>query len=147
MKRTQLIGYGFLFLIGLILFDSVKNYLQPKSRLIAKATSIVKKEVIKVSLTTYTITTQETDDEPLITASGFTLDSVNPKKHRVIAISRDLREKFGFGDKVKLENAGKFNGIWFIRDLMHKKWKNKIDVLINPNEIQTSLSDVIIAKM
>ena len=147
MKRTQLIGYGFLFFIGLVLFDSVKNYLEPKSKLIAKAAPVLKKEVIKVSLTTYTITTQETDEEPLITASGFTLDSVNPKKHRVIAISRDLREKFGFGDKVKLENAGKFNGIWFIRDLMHKKWKNKIDVLINPNEIQTSLSDVIIAKM
>ena len=75
------------------------------------------------------------------------MDSVNPKKHRVIAISRDLREKFGFGDKVKLENAGKFNGIWFIRDLMHKKWKKRIDILINPNEIQTSLPDVIIAKI
>lgn len=147
MKRTQLIGYGFLFLIGFVIFDTVKNYLQPKTKLIAKVASMAKKEVIKVSLTTYTITTQETDDEPLITASGFTLDSVNPKKHRVIAISRDLREKFGFGDKVKLENAGKFNGIWFIRDLMHKKWKKRIDILINPNEIQTSLPDVIIAKI
>ena len=147
MKRTQLIGYGFLFLIGFVIFDTVKNYLQPKSKLIAKTASVAKKEIIKVSLTTYTITTQETDEDPLITASGFTLDSVNPKKHRVIAISRDLREKFGFGDKVKLENAGKFNGIWFIRDLMHKKWKKRIDILINPNEIQTSLPDVIIAKI
>lgn len=147
MKRTQLIGYGFLFLIGFVIFDTVKNYLQPKSKLIAKTVSVAKKEIIKVSLTTYTITTQETDEDPLITASGFTLDSVNPKKHRVIAISRDLREKFGFGDKVKLENAGKFNGIWFIRDLMHKKWKKRIDILINPNEIQTSLPDVIIAKI
>ena len=100
-----------------------------------------------VTLTTYKANENETDSTPLITASGFTLDSVNPKKHRVIAISRDLREKFGFGDKVKLENAGKFNGIWFIRDLMHKKWKKRIDILINPNEIQTSLPDVIIAKI
>jgi 3D (Asp-Asp-Asp) domain-containing protein len=105
-------------------------------------------DVLKqVSLTTYTTDSNETDSTPLITASGFKLDSLNPKKHRVIAISRDLKELFSFGDKVMLSNAGKYNGIWFIHDLMNKKWKNKIDILINPNDRQMSLKGVVISKI
>jgi hypothetical protein len=105
------------------------------------------KPLSKVSLTTYTTDTAETDSFPLITASGLRLDSANPKKGRVIAISRDLQKLFSFGDKVKLSNAGKFNGIWFIHDLMNKRWKNKIDILINPSESQMSLEGVVISKI
>jgi len=105
------------------------------------------KPLSKVSLSTYKTDTAETDSTPLITASGFKLDSLNPKKHRVIAISRDLKELFSFGDKVKLSNAGKFNGIWFIRDLMNKKYRNKIDILINPSDRQMSLEGVVISKI
>ena len=65
----------------------------------------------------------------------------------MIAISRDLKELFSFGDKVILSNAGKYNGIWFIHDLMNKKWKNKIDILINPNDRQMSLEKVVISKI
>jgi hypothetical protein len=46
-----------------------------------------------------------------------------------------------------LSNAGKYNGIWFIHDLMNKKWKNKIDILINPNDPQMSLEKVVISKI
>jgi len=105
------------------------------------------KPLSKVSLSTYKTDTAETDSTPLITASGFKLDSVNPMKHRVIAISRDLKELFSFGDKVKLSNAGKFNGIWFIRDLMNKKYRNKIDILINPSDRQMSIEGVVISKI
>ena len=105
------------------------------------------KPLSKVSLSTYKTDTAETDSTPLITASGFKLDSVNPMKHRVIAISRDLKELFSFGDKVKLSNAGKFNGIWFIRDLMNKKYRNKIDILINPGDRQMSIEGVVISKI
>ena len=84
---------------------------------------------------------------PLITASGLHLDSANPKKNRIIAISRDLKKLFSFGDRVVLRNAGKFNGIWFIHDLMNKRFKNKIDILINPDEPQMSLEGVVISKI
>ena len=101
----------------------------------------------QVALTTYTTDSNQTDSTPLITASGLKLDSLNPKKHRVIAISRDLKELFSFGDQVMISNAGKYNGIWFIHDLMNKKWKNKIDILINPNDRQMSLEKVVISKI
>jgi len=90
-----------------------------------------------VTVTTYTIDPKQTDDEPLITASGFKLDSLNPGRHKIIAISRDLKKKFKFGQKVKITGIGKHSGIYVIRDLMNKRWKKKVDILINPEDKHT----------
>lgn len=95
-----------------------------------------------VTLTTYTISEGQTDSTPLITASGYKLDSINPKKQKVIAISRDLKRKYKFGEKVRVKGAGKLDGIYTIRDLMAKRWTNKIDILINPEDIGTKLRKV-----
>lgn len=144
MKNNKLVGLGLaiVIIIGYFVLNPGK---QPKYLVNKYPFSI---DVFKqVSLTTYTTVLNETDSTPLITASGLKLDSLNPKKHRVIAISRDLKELFSFGDKVMLSNAGIYNGIWFIHDLMNKKWKNKIDILINPNERQMSLEKVVISKI
>ena len=92
-----------------------------------------------VTLTTYSVSESETDSTPLITASGFKLNANNPKRHRIIAVSRDLKRKYKFGQKVRIEGAGKYNGIYTIRDLMHHRWKNKIDILINPSDKHTKL--------
>jgi 3D (Asp-Asp-Asp) domain-containing protein len=92
-----------------------------------------------VTLTTYSVTESQTDSTPLITASGFKLNATNPKRHRIIAVSRDLKRKYKFGQKVRIEGAGKYNGIYTIRDLMHHRWKNKIDILINPSDKHTKL--------
>lgn len=144
MKNNKLVGLGLTILIILGFFIL---YPGKQRKYIVQRYSFSIDALKKVSLTTYTTDFNETDSTPLITASGFRLDSLNPKKHRVIAISRDLKAMFAFGDKVRISNAGKYNGIWFIHDLMHKKWKNKIDILINPNERQMSLEGVVISKI
>jgi 3D (Asp-Asp-Asp) domain-containing protein len=95
-----------------------------------------------VTLTTYSISVAETDSTPLVTASGFKINPNNPKRHRNIAVSRDLKRKYKFGQKVRIEGAGKYNGIYTIRDLMHHRWKNKIDILINPSDNHTKLRRV-----
>jgi 3D (Asp-Asp-Asp) domain-containing protein len=102
---------------------------------------------IKVSLTTYTIDPEQTDSTPLETASGFIVDSLNPRRHKIIAISWDLKRKFKFGSKVKVENAGRLNGVYVVRDLMNKRFKNKIDILINPGDKNTMLRSVLISKI
>jgi 3D (Asp-Asp-Asp) domain-containing protein len=145
MKYNKYLG------MGLILFIVVGSFytLRPDhiTRAIVMQYPFVLKSDKVVSLSTYRADTAETDSTPLITASGFNLDSLNPKKHRVIAISRDLKELFAFGDKVKLTNAGKFNGVWIIHDVMNKRYKNKIDILINPGDRQMSLERVVISKI
>jgi 3D (Asp-Asp-Asp) domain-containing protein len=118
-----------------------------------KIETMVKEEVVKeikkfvVTMTTYTIDPLQTDDTPLETASGFELDEDNPKKHRVIAVSRDIKKKFKFGEKVRVSNAGKYNGVYYVRDLMNPRWKNKIDILINPDDNHTKLNGVILSKL
>jgi 3D (Asp-Asp-Asp) domain-containing protein len=100
-----------------------------------------------VTLTTYSTTEGETDDSPNITASGFEIDEDNPKKHRIIAVSRDLKRKLRFGEKVILSNAGRFNGVWYVRDLMNSRFRNKIDVLINEDDKQTKMFGVVLKKL
>lgn len=145
MKNNKLVGLGLAFVVICVGYFILYPGKQPKYLVHRYPFSL---DVFKqVSLTTYTTDSNQTDSTPLITASGFKLDSLNPKKHRVIAISRDLKELFSFGDKVILSNAGKYNGIWFIHDLMNKRWKSKIDILINPDDRQMSLEKVVISKI
>ena len=95
-----------------------------------------------VTVTTYTISAGQTDSTPLITASGYKLDSINPKKQKVIAISRDLKRKYKFGQKVRVKGAGKLDGIYTVRDLMASRWRKKIDILINPDDEGTKFRKV-----
>jgi 3D (Asp-Asp-Asp) domain-containing protein len=95
-----------------------------------------------VTVTTYTVSKGETDSTPLITASGYKLDSLNPKKQKVIAISRDLKRKYKFGQKVRVKGAGKLDGVYTVRDLMASRWRKKIDILINPDEDGTKIRRV-----
>jgi 3D (Asp-Asp-Asp) domain-containing protein len=143
MKYNKFLG------MGVILFIVLGSFycLRPGHKAIVMQYPFVLKSMKVVSLSTYKADTAETDSTPLVTASGFKLDSLNPKKHRVIAISRDLKELFAFGDKVILTNAGKFNGVWFVHDIMNKRYKNKIDILINSSDRQFSLKGVLISKI
>ena len=55
-----------------------------------------------VKVTTYMADPRQTDSTPFVTASGFKLSKKNPKKHRIIAVSRDLKRKLKFGKRVKI---------------------------------------------
>ena len=143
MKYNKYLGMGVILLIVVGSFYC----LRPGHKAIVMQYPFVLKSMQVVTLSTYKADTAETDSTPLVTASGFKLDSLNPKKHRVIAISRDLKALFAFGDKVILTNAGKFNGVWFVHDVMNKRYKNKIDILINPSDRQLSLKGVLISKI
>jgi 3D (Asp-Asp-Asp) domain-containing protein len=104
-------------------------------------------EIGVVTVTTYTSTSGECDSSPNVTASGFKISKRNPKKHRIIAVSRDLKRKLNFGQKVKVTGAGKYNGEYVVRDVMNKRYKRHIDILINPEDKQTKFSKVKIYKV
>lgn len=98
-----------------------------------------------VTLTTYKASESETDSTPNITASGFKI--TNPKKHKIIAVSRDLKRKYKFGQKVRITGAGKYNGTYRVHDVMNKRYRNRIDILIGHNDKQTKLKKVKIYKL
>ena len=103
-----------------------------------------------VSPDTVTLTVYKLDDyivKPPITASGILLDETNPKSHNIIAVSRDLLGKYNFGDSVYLSGAGEYDGVYIIEDLMHYRWSNRIDILINIDDPITKLDSVVIHKL
>ena len=90
------------------------------------------KPAAEVTATIYHAVPGQTDDTPDRTATNFKIDLNNPAKHRIIAVSRDL-EKIGFrmNTVVAVSNAGQMNGIYIIRDRMNRRWKKRIDFLVN----------------
>lgn len=95
-----------------------------------------------VTLTTYCPSEGETDSSPNITASGFKIDVKNPKKHKIIAVSRDLKRKWKFNQKVRIRKAGKYNGVYTIKDVMNRRHKKRIDILVGLSEKPIKLKGV-----
>lgn len=98
-----------------------------------------------VTMTTYKASETETDSTPNITASGLKI--TNPKRQRIIAVSRDLKRKMKWGSKVRIVGAGKYDGTYRVHDLMNKRYKKRIDILIDKNDKQTKLKKVKIYKL
>jgi len=94
-------------------------------------------------MTIYSPTNSETDSTPDLTASGFKIDIDNPSKHRIIAVSRDLkRNGWGFNKKVRIRKAGRYNGVYTIKDLMNKRYKKTIDILVDEDHKPVKLKNV-----
>jgi 3D (Asp-Asp-Asp) domain-containing protein len=100
-----------------------------------------------VTLTTYSASKKETDGSPNITACGFKIDTLNPRKHKLIAISRDLKKKWKFNSRIRVSNAGRYNGVYVVKDVMNKRWVKRVDILIRPTDQQTKLYNVILTKL
>ena len=77
---------------------------------------------IKVTASAYNSVKGQTDANPHITAFG---DSLKPG-HNYIAVSRDLYRK-GLKRDTPIKIHG-FDSIYFVKDRMHNRWKNKIDI-------------------
>ena len=100
-----------------------------------------------VTLTTYTPTAEECDSTPLVTASGFKINEKNPKRHRIVAVSRDLKRKYKFGTKLRIKGAGKYDGTYIVRDVMNKRYTKRIDILVGKKDKQTKLKKIKVYKL
>ena len=77
---------------------------------------------IEVTATAYNSVDNQTDDTPFITAFG---DSLSHDK-RYVAVSRDLL-RMGLVENTHVKIEG-FDSIYLVKDKMHFRWKNKIDI-------------------
>lgn len=65
--------------------------------------------------------------DPNVTAWGDTLEP----GMKVIAVSRDLiRKGLDYNTPVKIEG---FDGVYVVKDKMHHRWNNKIDIYMGKN--------------
>jgi len=125
---------NFGILVSLLLF-----LIPMEVRMIERSTAVrlKKSQYDIVTVTMYSPSIEECDSTPLITASGYKINPINPRKQRIIAISWDLKKKYKFGKKVKVLGIGKYSGTYTVRDLMNKRHKKRIDILVNVEDKQT----------
>lgn len=68
------------------------------------------------------------------TASMFRLNLNDVGSHRIIAMERTFMASLGlnYGDVVRLEGVGEYDGVWQIQDTMNKRFagQKKIDLLV-----------------
>ena len=63
-----------------------------------------------------------------------------------IAISRDLREYFNYGDTVIIRNNSEIEGEYVVRDTMNPRWKMRVDLLSPRGDSLGKWDDVYIYK-
>ena len=100
----------------------------------------------KVTATVYNAVPAQTNSDPGHTASMFKLDLSNPYKHRIIAVSRDLLIKFPMGTKVRVSGT-RYDGVYVVEDKMNKRYKKRIDILINVDMKIGKWDNVVITKI
>jgi len=74
---------------------------------------------------------RQTDNNPFETADGSKINKKNPINHRWVAISRDLKSILHFGDTIIIQGTNMYDGRWVVRDIMNKRFNNRIDFLVN----------------
>lgn len=79
-------------------------------------------KTIKVRATAYNSLAYQTSSQPQIAAWG---DSLKPGM-QCIAVSRDLLA-LGLERNTEVKLAG-FTGVFLVKDKMHSKWRNRIDI-------------------
>ena len=89
----------------------------------------------KVTVTMYHPVSGQTDDTPNITADGSVIRINNASEYRYIAVSRNMLIRndgfLNFGDYIWLD-AGKKSGVYQVRDVMNKRFVNRVDILETP---------------
>lgn len=82
---------------------------------------------VNVTATAYNSLAYQTNSNPHITAFG---DSLKPG-FKYIAVSRDLLQR-GLKHNIPVKIEG-LEGIYFVKDKMHFRWKNRIDIYMGLN--------------
>ena len=123
-----------------LIFDTTQNGLELALTLTTYEKKIEEFEnnKHKVTVTMYHPVPDQTDDTPNITADGSVIRINNASEYRYVAVARNMLIRDGgflnFGDYIWLE-AGKKSGVYQVRDVMNKRFVNRVDILETPGTI------------
>ncbi|MBC5772936.1 hypothetical protein H8S95_02585 [Pontibacter sp. KCTC 32443] len=98
-------------------------------------TTPIELPTLTVAASVYHPEPNQTDSTPFITADGSRINRRDPGKHRWLAVSRDLHERWGgnieFGDSVWVSGISEdLDGIYIVRDVMNRRFRNQVDILV-----------------
>lgn len=99
-----------------------------------------------VEATVYNAVPSQCDDDPTYTASMFRLNLDDVYSHKIIAMERTFMKRLGlkYGDVVKIEGTGRWDGVWQIQDTMSTRFagQKKIDFLVPQHVYRGKWSEV-----
>jgi len=111
-----------------------------------------KKHKGRVTVTQYNPVVSQCDEDPLITAdnSKIDLDKLRQGKIRWVAVSRDLLDKYNYGNTIELtvvKGNRRINGRYIVHDTMNPRFTNRVDILTPLGAPMDVWSDVRIKKI
>jgi 3D (Asp-Asp-Asp) domain-containing protein len=114
-------------------------HLVAPNRTITKLDQEPAKETFTVSASVYYPVPGQTDSTPYITADGSRINKNDPKKHRWLAVSRDLHSRWGgeisYGDSLHVTGlSDELDGLYIVRDVMNQRIRNRIDILVGQQD-------------
>lgn len=90
-------------------------------------------EGMNVTVTMYQPVSYQTDSTPNILADGTRIRTQEASNYKFIAVSRNLLKRWGgwldYGDFIILKGTDEKDGVYQVRDTMHPRWVNRIDIL------------------
>ena len=104
----------------------------------------------QVRATMYHPVEEQCDDTPLITADGSKIDPYNVSNWNWIAVSQHMLTRNGgplnYGDTVYIFGTKHKDGMYVVKDCMHKRKTNQIDFLESLGTPQYRYDNVVIAR-
>ena len=104
----------------------------------------------QVKATMYNPVEEQCDDTPLITADGSKIDPYNVSNWNWIAVSQHMLTRNGgplnYGDTVYIFGTKHKDGMYVVKDCMHKRKTNQIDFLENLGTPQYRYDNVVLAR-
>ena len=94
-------------------------------------------EGMNVTVTMYQPVSYQTYSTPNILADGTRIRTQSASDYKFIAVSRNLLKRWGgwldYGDFILLQGTDSKDGVYQVRDTMHPRWVNRIDILESIN--------------
>ena len=129
--------------------DSVRELTLENERL-KEIVEEFKLEGMEVTVTMYHPVRSQTDSTPDILADGTRIRTHIASEYKFIAVSRNLLKRWGgwldYGDFILLKGTDGKDGVYQVRDTMHPRWVNRIDILESPNTKPYKFIDAEIVK-
>ena len=116
-------------------YTSLMKTIKEENVALTETLAELKSEGMAVTVTMYQPLRYQTDSTPNILADGTRIRTERASNYKFIAVSRNLLKRWGgwldYGDFILLKGTDHKDGVYQVRDTMHKRWVNRIDILEN----------------